>query len=142
MLEFESADAVAALQPDQSAIAALSSAHDLIGYYVFSRESRRTGRIASTRMFAPAYGIDEEAATGMAAGALACFLHDRRDGPESMRIEQGTLMPTPSPSVIEVRLEIAADGVVGVLAGGNATLRSQRQVPLSGEPVLHDDGVK
>ena len=66
-----------AIQPNQKLIEAISEKHDLIGFYVFTQETNVAGRDASTRMFAPRYGISEESATGMAAGPLACFMHDQ-----------------------------------------------------------------
>lgn len=81
---------VAAIVPDQAELARLSEQFELIGFYVFSQQIRQPGRDAGARMFAPRYGIDEESATGMAAGPLACFLHDYLGvtGPRLL-IEQG-----------------------------------------------------
>jgi predicted PhzF superfamily epimerase YddE/YHI9 len=70
-------------------------------------------------MFAPRFGIPEESGTGMAAGPLACFLYDYLGlkQPE-MLIEQGWLMPNPSPSVIKVVLEFEQGQIVRLMAGG------------------------
>lgn len=112
---------VHALRPDQAALARISEQLDLIGFYVFSRQTRQPGRAAGARMFAPRYGIDEESATGMAAGPLACFLHDRLQLPgPRLLIEQGYLMQPPSPSVIIVDLQLAAGRIERLLAGGRA----------------------
>ena len=70
---------LANITPDQDAINAISEKLDLIGYYIFTTETNDAGIDATTRMFAPRYGISEEAATGMAAGPLACVLHDLLD---------------------------------------------------------------
>lgn len=113
--------ALAGLRPDAAAISAVSDALDLIGFYPFVRATRLPGRHAGTRMFAPRYGIAEESGTGMAAGPLACWLHDRGGVQERvLRIEQGHLMAQPSPSVIEVRLQRSGDRIDGLLAGGAA----------------------
>jgi PhzF family phenazine biosynthesis protein len=113
---------LARLEPDFLAIEELSDQLDLIGYYAFACETKRPGRVAGARMFAPRYGIKEEAATGMAAGPLACYLRDRLGLQQTnMQIEQGQLMPTPSPSVITVELVIGADGKIQkLMAGGRA----------------------
>lgn len=112
---------VHALHPDQAALTRLSERLDLIGFYAFSRQTQRPGRAAGARMFAPRYGIDEESATGMAAGPLACFLHDRMQLPGSrLLIEQGYLMQPPSPSVITVDLQLAQGRIERLLAGGKA----------------------
>ena len=102
---------------------------DLIGYYPFCRHTRQPGRDAATRMFAPRYGIAEEAATGMAAGPLACLLHDRGGVPNTRQhIEQGWLMRPASPSVMRVDLRID-DGVIsGLMADDRARLMSTRVV--------------
>lgn len=118
------ATAVAAIQPDQPAIAALSEALDAIGVYAFSRECVGNGRDAGARMFAPAYGIPEESATGMAAGPLACYLHDQF-GMDRTRfvIEQGFLMTPPSPSLLTAELTLKDGEIVGLLVGGRGIVR-------------------
>ncbi|NVK17125.1 MAG: PhzF family phenazine biosynthesis protein [Methylocystaceae bacterium] len=55
-------------------ISKVSETYDLIGYYVFVMTEDKTGIDAAARMFAPRYGITEEAVTGMAAGPLACVI--------------------------------------------------------------------
>lgn len=67
---------LAGLQPDFDQISLISEQLDLIGYYVFTTDPSATKRDATARMFAPRYAIEEEAATGMAAGPLACVLRD------------------------------------------------------------------
>ncbi|NUS59409.1 MAG: PhzF family phenazine biosynthesis protein [Lysobacter sp.] len=128
MIEAPSADALAAIAPDQALIADVSERLDLVGYYVFARDARKPGRVATARMFAPRYGIDEEAGTGMAAGPLAALLHLRHGTGARVLIEQGALMPTPSPSVIEVRLDVADGAIRGLMAGGRATVMGSRRV--------------
>ena len=72
-------------------------------------------------MFAPAYGINEESATGMAAGTLACYLFSHSGiNKDKFIIEQGRFMPSPSPSEIIVRLEVNDDVISGLFAGGSA----------------------
>ncbi|WP_088329375.1 PhzF family phenazine biosynthesis protein [Lacimicrobium sp. SS2-24] len=105
--------------PDMNTIEALSEAYDLIGFYVFSRQTNLPGRDASARMFAPRYGITEESATGMAAGPLACLLHDHlQHKPVNLSIEQGYAMRPSSPSCINVQLDVEKDTIVSLKAGG------------------------
>jgi len=120
---------LAALTPQLPLIDAVSNELDLIGYYPFCRHTRRPGRDAAARMFAPRFGIAEEAGTGMAAGPLACLLHDR-GGVHNTRlhIEQGWLMRPPSPSVVRVDLRIDDGLATGLMAGGRAKLMSTRDV--------------
>jgi PhzF family phenazine biosynthesis protein len=113
--------AVAAAQCDGNAVVGLCEELDLVGYYIFSRQTRRPGREAGTRMFAPRYGIHEESATGMAAGPLAAFLHDRLQlTQQALRIEQGHLMRPASPSLIHVRLSLEDGRIGSLLVGGCA----------------------
>ncbi len=113
--------ALATLQPDMDAVTAISNELDLIGYYPFAMQAQRPGRNATTRMFDPRYGIDEESATGMAAGPLACYLHDRADiSNNRFVLEQGWFMQPPSPSVIQVDLDIENGAIRGLMAGGRA----------------------
>lgn len=118
VLPVRDAATLAAVTPDQDKIEAISEKMDLIGYYLFALGG--SGTDATTRMFAPRYAIPEEAATGMAAGPLACFLHDILDMKKAhFDIAQGDFMSPPSPSRISVDLDRDAEGAVqGLLAGG------------------------
>ena len=129
-IEMASRDALAAVRPDFEAIARISESLDLVGYYLFTRDTGRDDRIATTRMFAPRYGIPEEAATGMAAGPLAGLLHAREGLGTEMVIEQGALMHPASPSAIQVRLELHDGAVTRLFAGGRA--RVMRRIDLMG----------
>lgn len=123
--------ALAAIAPDQVAIERISDELDLIGYYVFTTETQRPGRDAAARMFAPRFGIPEEAATGMAAGPLACYLFDYLGiKKERMIIEQGRLMTPPSPSEIIVELTLNQGQITRLAAGGRARLMHQIQVEM------------
>ncbi|WP_417837255.1 PhzF family phenazine biosynthesis protein [Thalassospira tepidiphila] len=120
---------LASITPDQDAINAISEKLDLIGYYIFTTESEETGIDATTRMFAPRYGITEEAATGMAAGPLACVLHDLLDmKKDSFLIAQGEFMPEPSPSQIKVTLDLKDDRITGLLAGGQGKVMKNLEI--------------
>lgn len=109
---------LAHVTPDQNAIAEISEKLDLIGYYLFALADGKVD--ATTRMFAPRYAIPEEAATGMAAGPLACYLHDVMAMNKShFTIAQGDFMIPPSPSRISVELDRNSHGeITGLLAGG------------------------
>jgi len=129
VVPLRSGKAVEDLKPDWNAISTISEQLDLIGYYVFSNSAQQYGRSASARMFAPRYGIEEEAATGMAAGPLACYLHDFMKIPGStFEIEQGYLMPTPSPSKITVHLGTDNHRITGLMAGGRGRVVTSIEV--------------
>lgn len=113
--------AVSRVSPDFTAINAISEEYDLIGYYIFSEVTQVSGRDAGTRMFAPRYGIEEESATGMAAGPLACFLYDKlKVNKDQFLIEQGHLMNPVSPSLITVKLDYHNQNISKLMAGGEA----------------------
>lgn len=120
---------MAELRPQLNLVESLSDELDLIGYYVFSTTTKVRGRHAGARMFAPRFGILEEAGTGMAAGPLACLLHDYL-GIEDREIfiEQGWLMQPPSPCVIKVVLEIVNGKISRLMAGGSARVISSLRV--------------
>lgn len=105
--------------PNQDLITQISNEFDLIGYYVFSTKNNHTERDATTRMFAPRYGIAEEAGTGMAAGPLACYLYDILNvKKERLLIQQGWFMNPPSPSLILVDLFLENENITKIMAGG------------------------
>jgi PhzF family phenazine biosynthesis protein len=107
------------LQPNYEAINRVSEVYDLVGYYVFCKQASTHPRDATTRMFAPRYGIKEEAGTGMAAGPLGCYLYDKL-GYRKTRflIEQGWFMAQPSPSLLMVSLAVNNDMITKVMTGG------------------------
>jgi PhzF family phenazine biosynthesis protein len=122
---------LAQIEPNQAAISDISDQLDLIGYYAFTTETKQETSDAATRMFAPRYGIPEEAATGMAAGPLACFLYDKMDikKPELV-IEQGYLMNPPSPSLLTVRLNLDGGVIRSLMAGGRAIVSKTLNIEL------------
>jgi len=108
------------LHPDFDLISVISEKLELIGYYVFTTDSNATDKDATTRMFAPRYAIEEESATGMAAGPLACVLHDHLHiGKDTFQIEQGRFMEPASPSLITVELSVENGEVQNLMAGGH-----------------------
>lgn len=122
---------LAVVEPDFARVARVSEALDLIGYYAFAPQTRLPGRHAGARMFAPRYGINEESATGMAAGPLACYLRDRCGiAGDELLIEQGFLMPNPSPSLLISRLALVAGAIERVLVGGRALISESIQIAI------------
>jgi PhzF family phenazine biosynthesis protein len=122
---------LAGVTPDQDAINQISEKLDLIGYYLFAMSPKGAETAATTRMFAPRYAIPEESATGMAAGPLACYLHDVMDAQSlRLKIAQGHFMTPASPSMITVDLETAPDGKITSLTAGGFG-RSMREVKIA-----------
>jgi trans-2,3-dihydro-3-hydroxyanthranilate isomerase len=111
-VRLHSREAVAAVRPD---IAALGRAtHD--GVNVFAGE----GAHWKTRMFAPHHGVDEDPATGSAAGPLA--VHLARYGciafGERIEISQGEEIDRPSTLYAEAHG--TPDEIERVVVGGSA----------------------
>lgn len=119
------------LQPDMKLIHEISDALDLIGFYPFTTETFESDSVASTRMFGPRYAIIEEAGTGMAAGPLACYLHDHMQvNRTTLTIEQGWFMQPPSPSRIIVDLNVSNGRIVRLMAGGRGIVSSTKTIEI------------
>jgi trans-2,3-dihydro-3-hydroxyanthranilate isomerase len=74
------------------------------GCYLFTLETLRPDSVAHARFFNPTLGIVEDAATGTAAGPLACQLvaHHLAKDDSTLRIEQGDAMGRPSVILVHV----------------------------------------
>ena len=89
--------------------------------YVFCRETVEAGHHFHARMFAPAFGVPEDPATGSAAAALAGMLaRDGKlaDGTHQFAIEQGYEMGRPS--IMHLGLTMRAGVLHGATVGGEA----------------------
>lgn len=120
------------IKPDFNLIRQVSEEFDLIGYYVFAKDLNNIDMDVTTRMFAPRYGILEEAGTGMAAGPLACYLFNiLKINKNRFCIQQGHFMDEPSPSLILVDLLLKNGKINGLMAGGKGMLKSQIEVQIN-----------
>jgi len=129
LIPLQSEATLAKLQPDYHAIALICEELDLIGYYPFSMFLGSERLTVSTRMFAPRYGIDEESATGTAAGPLGAYLLSHSKGYRDCSIEQGHFMSPPSPSLLQVAIGINnQDTVHQVHVTGVGRARTAMQV--------------
>jgi trans-2,3-dihydro-3-hydroxyanthranilate isomerase len=110
----ESEDAVAALRPDFGALGECGN----IAANCFAGEGRRW----KTRMFLPGAGINEDPATGSAAGPLAIHLarHGRIPFGEEIEISQGAEIGRPS--TLYARVDGSADQIERVEVGGSALI--------------------
>ncbi len=133
LVPLDSMASLRALQPDLARIEAFSEQHQLIGFYAFVMPSNahtaEGSTITQARMFAPRYGISEESATGIAAGALACWLQQQCHGlSRVLTVAQGDTMPQPSPSRLQIQLPApgAAEAERGPWVGGSATVIGQQ----------------
>ncbi|WP_295716012.1 PhzF family phenazine biosynthesis protein [Mucilaginibacter sp.] len=103
---------LAALQkavPDKSLLKQLSKKYDFEGFYLFTTNQPDAPYIAEARFFNPGMGIDEDPATGTAAGPLAGYLeklgHIKQN--QDYQILQGTAVQHPS----SIHVKVAGDGV-------------------------------
>ena len=113
-------------------VSAISEKYGLIGFYLYVPAKETDTFDASTRMFAPFYGIDEEAGTGMAAGPLAAYLYlVEKMGKTAYRIRQGDFMQPASSSLINVELNIEDGKIINLFAGGAAHLSGKIEVELN-----------
>jgi trans-2,3-dihydro-3-hydroxyanthranilate isomerase len=111
-VELESAAQVAALEPDFAAIGRVTG----LGVNTFARD----GSGWKTRMFAPGHGVNEDPATGSAAGPLAIHLarHGRIAFGETIGISQGAEINRPSKLYAVV--EGTSERIERVRVGGSA----------------------
>lgn len=118
-----SREEVANLRPDVPALARIVDA----GVNVFAGAGNRY----KTRMFAPTYGVNEDPATGSAAGPLAVHLarHGRIGFGEEITIEQG--QEVRRPSLLYARAQGSADRIEGVQVGGSAVVVARGEFRLA-----------
>jgi trans-2,3-dihydro-3-hydroxyanthranilate isomerase len=113
-VQLDSQSAVAGLRPDFGALGPLGE----IGVSCFAG----AGANWKTRVFAPGLGVQEDPATGSAAGPLAVHLarHGRIGFGQRIEIRQGAEIGRPS--VLYAQVEGSADSVGRVRVGGQAVL--------------------
>ncbi|HEY4413160.1 MAG TPA: PhzF family phenazine biosynthesis protein [Gaiellaceae bacterium] len=118
LVELPSAGEVAALRPDTGALGRLM--HE--GAACFAHDGRRW----KARVFVPAFGVDEDPATGSAAGPIALHLarHGRIDFGEEIEISQGVEIERPSTlyAVAQSPEQVDVGGSAVVVARGEFRL--------------------
>ncbi len=99
--------------------------------FVFTFDTENPEAQVHARMFAPAFGIVEDPATGAAASALAGYLCDleTRDGSFRWQIEQGFEMRRPS--LIELEADKSGGAITAVRVGGRSVLVSEGWINLN-----------
>ena len=121
--------------PELATILAASECH---GASLFTFEAQDPSATAHVRVFVPVLGIDEDAATGAAAGPFGAYLfrHGRiapdSSGRAQARIEQGIEMGRPSR--LEVVVAGAADAIQDVRVGGQAVVVATGELLLDPTP--------
>jgi trans-2,3-dihydro-3-hydroxyanthranilate isomerase len=116
----ESEQAVASLEPDLTALARLT--REGVVPAIQANCTAGSGTHWKTRMFAPAEGVPEDAATGSAAGPLACCLarHGLIAFGEEIEISQGAELGRPS--TLYARAEGSVERIERVEVGGSAVI--------------------
>ncbi len=99
--------------------------------YIYSREVARDGSAYHARMFAPAWGVTEDPATGSAAAAFAGVVQafdSPGDGEHTLIIEQGFEMGRPSLIVLGLTIEAGVLGAATI--GGSVVILSSGSLDL------------
>jgi trans-2,3-dihydro-3-hydroxyanthranilate isomerase len=118
--------AVARARPDLARFAADLAAGAHRAIFLYSREAVDPGSAFHARMFAPAYGIIEDPATGAAAAAFAAVLTrfaGWADGEHTAVIEQGYEMGRPSRMTLAITIE--GGRLAAASVGGDAVVVSE-----------------
>jgi trans-2,3-dihydro-3-hydroxyanthranilate isomerase len=117
--------AVVRASPDRDALTPLLRAVDSDAVYVFALvEASASGSHAKARLFAPVAGVEEDPATGSAAGPLGAYLvHHGVIPPGRLTIAQGVEMGRPSTLIVDVEpdagtLAVSVEGGVRSVADG------------------------
>jgi trans-2,3-dihydro-3-hydroxyanthranilate isomerase len=109
MVPVKNLEALQKAVPDKSVLKQLSKKYAFEGFYLFTTNQQDARYIAEARFFNPGIGIDEDPATGTAAGPLAGYLeklgHIKQN--HDYQILQGTAVQHPS----SIRVKVAGDGV-------------------------------
>jgi trans-2,3-dihydro-3-hydroxyanthranilate isomerase len=91
--------------------------------FLFCRETREPSSAFHARMFAPAFGVLEDPATGSAVAAFAGYVAasgQHGDGTHVVRIEQGYEMGRPS--LLELTIQISAGRLTDASIAGSAVV--------------------
>jgi trans-2,3-dihydro-3-hydroxyanthranilate isomerase len=109
MVPVKNLEALQKAVPDKALLKQLSKKYEFEGFYLFTTNQPDTRYVAESRFFNPGIGIDEDPATGTAAGPLAGYLeklgHIKQN--QDYQILQGTAVQHPS----SIHIKVAGDGV-------------------------------
>ena len=111
------------LAPDMNSLSALSEEYSVVGVHPFAPDASNEVT-AHARDFAPLYGINEEAATGTASGALAYYLYLNKliTKDTDLCFVQGEAMNRAS----KIAARIRNDGSIQV--GGSAAVLAEGEI--------------
>jgi trans-2,3-dihydro-3-hydroxyanthranilate isomerase len=125
MVPVRSKQVLYAIDPDFSRMATLCEKIGTNGFHVFTFDTHDAGSITTARHFAPTAGVNEDVVTGIAAGALGCYLvkHGPHPAPRpihSFVMEQGHNLDRAGK--VHVEIEQTEDEITAVKVGGTAVI--------------------
>ena len=137
MMPVSNKDELNALAPKMDALSDLSRAYGVTGVHAFTiakdddeeeEKDDYADIIIHARNFAPLYGIDEEAATGTANGALTHYLKTNNiiSVPSTCKVIQGEAMRRPS--VIMTNIESKDKAIQEIFVGGSARILAKGEI--------------
>jgi len=131
----ESRAAIESIRVNTGALERISTEVGASTVLVFTRETVLPTSTVHCRVFAPAAGVAEDAATGSANGPLGSYLvgHKLVEAAATTRIvsEQGYEMKRPSLLYIDVDVDGATNEVVGVRVGGGVVISGWGEIFVS-----------
>lgn len=131
----ETRAAIENMKPDSGALERISKGASASTVLVFSRETVVPTSNVHCRVFAPAAGVPEDAATGSANGPLGFYLvrHKLITAERTTKIvsEQGYEMKRPSLLYIDVDVDLETTEVTGVRVGGDVVISGRGEIFLS-----------
>lgn len=134
LVPLRDSDVLDKLKPDFDLLWHLCETFDVSGFYPFTRRTHRNHANVEARQFPYRAGFLEDAATGVAAGALAAYLtwYDQscRDGLHMVRVAQGYAMG--APSLIEAGAGCSQQRIVKTFIRGSAVIVGKERVSLDG----------
>ena len=117
-------DILYGIKPDFDKITDYCAQKSITGFHLFTFDTHSPDSITTARHFAPIAGVNEDPVTGIAAGALGCYLtefgNDIERSPLYFQMEQGFNME--KGGIIDV--EITKEGAIfeSVKVGGKAAI--------------------
>lgn len=110
------------IKPDFTKLKKYSEDLNIVGVHAFTFKDIEKRRVLC-RNFAPAYGIDEEAATGTSNGALVAYLYENSiidfKNNDLFLCEQGIFMERPSKIYVKIEID---DNQYKIKVGGKAII--------------------
>jgi len=132
ILPMKTLSALKEIQPKYEKLTAFSNKTGVVGVHAFTLETEEKTSTLACRNFAPAAGINEEAATGTSNGALGAYLVKNNimslEETKTIICEQGYYMNRPSK--ITVRIEGTKDDMT-VKVGGKAVIVLEGRIKLT-----------